>query len=288
LAVRDFDQVEAYRRWSAEHPDEASRLPTVRTARGFHVYGRLVEETFVDFGDGELRADCKHYVLLPPSRHPTGQNYVWLIPLPFDLGDLPLLPSSLMARWGDFTQQPNQPIACVPKAIEDAIDGTLPDGPGQRNRKIFDLARRLKGIGLEVTTLKPLVIEWHRRALPVITTKDFGETWSDFQIAWQRVRKPFGTTVDAAFAGARQAPRTLIDENTELGVLATMCRILSEAARGESFFLSARTVKRLFGISRMSAWRWLESLQFYGFIVAVKKGTLRGRQATVWRYTGKD
>src|SRR5262245_23588058 len=40
LAVRDWDSTEAYDHWSHEFPNWASRLPTVRTARGFHVYFR--------------------------------------------------------------------------------------------------------------------------------------------------------------------------------------------------------------------------------------------------------
>jgi len=34
---------------------------------------------------------------------------------------------------------------CNPNAIQ-AIEATLPSGPGERNRKLFDLARRLKAV----------------------------------------------------------------------------------------------------------------------------------------------
>jgi len=290
LSVRDFDQADAYREWAAKNPSEAASLPSVQTARGYHVYGRLEEERFVEFGDGELRADSGHYVLLPPSRHPTGPTYAWLNPLPSASKALPPLPASLMVRWGEDTQQPMQPIACVPnKAVEDAIEATLPDGPGQRNRKIFDLARRLKAIaGLEMEMLGSIVTEWHRQALPVISTKEFAETWSDFQIAWRRVRKPHGTTVHAAFAAAGNAPRKCIDGDTNLGTLAVMCQILSNTSGGGQFFLSCRTVEVLFGVSRMAAWRWLEALQFHGIIESITKGTLKNRQATTWRFTGKE
>jgi hypothetical protein len=75
LAVRDYDQIDAYLAWAGAHPEDANRLPTVRTARGFHVYGRLDAEDYRTFADGELRADSKHYVLLPPSLHPDGPTY---------------------------------------------------------------------------------------------------------------------------------------------------------------------------------------------------------------------
>ncbi len=263
-------------------------LPTVQTARGFHVYGQLDEEAFADLGNGELRADSGHYVLLPPSVHPGGQVYSWVHPLPRDGAPFRLLPSSLREEGPRQTQQPKQHIACVPQAAVDATEATLPNGPGQRNRKVFDLARRLKGIaGLDTSlaVLKAIVIEWHRRALPVIRTKDFAETWSDFQTAWLAVKTPHGTTVRAAYDAARRAPQVPIDDSADLGVLATLCRNLSKAAGGRPFYLSCRTVEELFGVSRMTAWRWLRALQFYGVIESVKTGTLKGLRATTWRYT---
>src|SRR4029453_8548783 len=39
LAVRDFDKADPYHAWAAGNPDDAARIPTVRTPRGFHVYG---------------------------------------------------------------------------------------------------------------------------------------------------------------------------------------------------------------------------------------------------------
>jgi hypothetical protein len=99
------------------------------------------------------------------------------------------------------------------------------------------------------------------------------------------VKTPYGTTVQAAHEAARRAPLQL-DDNEDLGILVALCRHLS-AAGGQPFYLSCRTVEKLFGVSRMTAWRWLKALQFYSVIECVKKGTLKGRQATTWRYTEK-
>jgi len=38
LACRDFDTEQAYQQWAGEHRDLADKLPTVKTARGYHVY----------------------------------------------------------------------------------------------------------------------------------------------------------------------------------------------------------------------------------------------------------
>ena len=45
LACRDFDCTDGYERWADAHPDLATVLPIVRTARGFHVYCRSVGRT---------------------------------------------------------------------------------------------------------------------------------------------------------------------------------------------------------------------------------------------------
>src|SRR5262245_50380028 len=37
LACRDYDREGAYQEWARRHPDLADSLPTVATARGFHV-----------------------------------------------------------------------------------------------------------------------------------------------------------------------------------------------------------------------------------------------------------
>lgn len=91
LVVRDFDEMAGYDRWAATYPTFARSLPTVATARGRHVYFRGPEGYFdfrelgrYDFGDGEYRGDAKHYVCLPPSAHPDGPTYQWLIQLSVD------------------------------------------------------------------------------------------------------------------------------------------------------------------------------------------------------------
>src|SRR5262249_31972647 len=63
LCCRDFDSLPSYRDWRAGQPELAKALPTVKTARGRHVYF-IGPEGFQDCGDGEYRADAGHYCLL--------------------------------------------------------------------------------------------------------------------------------------------------------------------------------------------------------------------------------
>jgi hypothetical protein len=98
LVCRDFDKLDSYSTWSAGHPQLAATLPTVSTSRGHHVYFRAVTDVLrrcsptgsVTFklDDGEMRG-LGAYVVLPPSPHPNGGQYRWLIPL--SEGDIPML-----------------------------------------------------------------------------------------------------------------------------------------------------------------------------------------------------
>ena len=87
MVCRDFDTMEGYDRWAADHPDLARTLPTAATAHGRHVYFRSNHQNIKKLEDGELRG--AGYCLLPPSRHPDGPAYHWLIPLPD--GSLPMV-----------------------------------------------------------------------------------------------------------------------------------------------------------------------------------------------------
>jgi hypothetical protein len=86
--------------------------------------------------------------------------------------------------------------ATFESAVSEAIWVTLPDGPGQRNRKLFDLARRVKGLptlaDADFSSLEPIVRDWRYKALSAINTKEWEETWKDFCIAWIRVKVPVG------------------------------------------------------------------------------------------------
>jgi len=81
LASRDFDDAKAYEQWADEFPELAKTLPTVRTGRGYHVYFTAQVYKTVHFTDGELRGE-KSLCCLPPSRHPAGKGYDWIVPLP--------------------------------------------------------------------------------------------------------------------------------------------------------------------------------------------------------------
>ena len=288
LACRDFDAADAYHRWAADHPDLASTLPTVRTARGFHVYHRG-HECFADLGDGEYRGDAKHYCLLPPSVHPDGPTYRWSISLPD--GELPFLdpvqagllthPSHTQA---DTQAHPSHSLHVSDDGIEAAILATLPTASGQRNR-LFDLARRLKGIMPDATVIAMEVIVriWHTRALPIISTKDWLITWIDFRTAWARVRKPAGATMDEIVAAAKAQTPANADV---IAKLTTLCRVMQDHyGPGKAWPLSCRMAGSKIGVGHDTAARLLKLLAIEGTIELVTPaGTKGSRRAAEYRF----
>ncbi len=239
LACRDFDDATGYERWATEFPDLAKSLPTVKTYRGYHVYFTVAVDKTTHLEDGELRG-AGAYCLLPPSAHPDGAIYEWVVPLNGEVlavdSDLAgfLSPVKQKQTEGDRSTLSKQTAmkATEGEEIELALQATLPTGPQQRNRKVFDYARRLMGIeGLadaNLPTLKPLVRRWHKRALPFICTKEFDDTWVDFVVAWKRVQVPFNANLmPEALRRARKNPVEGIDyERPELRDLVALCREL--------------------------------------------------------------
>lgn len=277
LACRDFDTKESYERWRSDHPELAAVLPTVRTRRGYHTY-LLGPAGYQDLGDGEYRADHKHYCLLPPSLHPEGAIYRWIIPLP--AGDLPAIDPchhGLLSPLHTQTQTHScHPLHVSDRDIEDAITATLPTGPGQRNHHIWLLARHLKGIMPAATTesLEIGVRDWHTRALPFIQTKNWLTTWIDFRSAWMKVKKPIGAKMAEIVASATAQTPANADDITKLTIL---CRVLqTHHGPGKAWPLSCRVAGKHIGVSHETAAKLLKLLVAEQKIELVKPGGTKG------------
>lgn len=192
LASRDFDDLQSYQRWAADHPELAKMLPTVETSRGRHVYCRFASDDVAEFrrligkpdgigaircDDGELRVEAC-YSVVPPSLHPSGFVYRWLVS-PFD-GPIPLITVAESGFYSihatertESTENPEKTEAirggCVcggelstgnvsgaeladcpadwdRTKIEAAIQATLPKGTGQRERLVLEFVRWLIAI----------------------------------------------------------------------------------------------------------------------------------------------
>lgn len=325
LVCRDFDDMGAFKHWAAEHPDLSQKLPTVETGRpGRHVYATAEIEqiravspskgSIVDLGDGELRGGG--YCLLPPSKHPEGTAYCWLIPLP---DELPFIPDLQAAGFLDSfsatestrdnrdngeQQRSTEVIELIERVspnwldlggCEDAkraIIESLPTGPGKRNQQVFKLARALKAIpplqDAHGKDLEPFVRLWHEQAKPVIRTQPFEETFIDFLRAWPKVKFPKGaepmSQIFAAAVNAEVPPVAMRYEQEQLRLLVALCRELQRAAGEGPFYLACRTAGRLLGVDHTTAWRWLFLLQEEGILKVMSKGSQATGKANRYRY----
>lgn len=325
LCVRDFDTVDGYLVWARAHPDLAKRLPTVRTGRGFHVYIRLPR----GYGDvyqswkagplkGELLGTSKRYVVLPPSKHPSGAHYEWVWGEPLRFRDLPVFAPEELG-WLGPQGRPEEPqrtserrhqaapesntVICsrevdenVPLEVveRDAVMKCLPDGPNQRNDCLWSLARTLKAVphlaDAGEADLWPFVEQWFQLAQGVIATKSLAVCWADFRRQWKLVQVPAGQGFDAAVARILAVPfppeaDRYADEPTRR--LAAVCAGLQRHAGENPFFLSCRTAQRVCGFgSKDTANRRLNRLVDDGLLVVTWKG-LGGtdrRRATRYRW----
>lgn len=349
LASRDFDDKESYRAWATEHRELAESLPTVETRRGRHVYfvadqtqlqalrtaiGKPDGTGAIAYADGELRAGVGCYSVLPPSVHPEGHVYRWLIPLA-QLRPVDLYSSGLAqvnregAESGEFRENrdlqrglktldggvvgvedslktgklphENQksvaqslPLeALLTPEVELAIQRTLPAGTGRRHKAVFALARELKAMPhlamLDVRALRPLLKLWHERALPIIGTKAFNETWFDFIEGWNKVKFPKGQEPINLMFNHRSReglPEVVLDYEDELQDLVAFCRELQRARPNEPFFLSCRVAGGLLGVSEATTSKWFRGLQHDGILLEVSKGTIASGKASRYRYLG--
>jgi hypothetical protein len=257
--------------------------------------------------------------VLPPSTHPSGQVYGWSVPLP--AGDLPTLDAcdagffdpaaefhhSCNTEHTEDTENTSKGseskranasyvgnFAPVEFTVEEAILGSLPTGPGQRHRQVFEFARRLKAVPSLANqpgrSLRKYVEEWHRRAFSAIGTKPFEETWIDFLRAWGNVRCPYGDGIlTTAFEKACRdgVPELTNDyDQPEVLLLAGLCRELQRGAGDRPFFLSCRDAGRLLGVTHVQASRWLFLLVADSVLEEVEKGDVRNRRASQYRYRG--
>jgi hypothetical protein len=306
LVCRDFDFQDSYDHWATTHRDLAHQLPTVETARGFHVYFRG-PNAFAKLGDGEYRGDSRHYTMLPPSVHPTGALYRWVYPMgsglppfldPFEVG---LCPGPVVCHTENtggnggvsvFSALSVSSVWHDPNStVQDAILPSLPTGPGQRHGALFTLARRLKALphlaDASPAALRGVVRQWHELALPVIRTKPFEESWIDFMDGWERVKYPAGAgPLDVLWSKALAEPlptEALGYEQEPVRQLVALCHQLQRHAGQGTFFLACRTAGELLHVHYKTAWRWLQLLEIDRVLHRISTGTLASHRANEWR-----
>ena len=302
---------------------------------GRHLYfanpGQTIKSRKVGPGV-ECRAE-RLYVVLPGSTHPDGKRYQWRNGRHLDEVELADPPGWMLDAGEDASgETEDEPqsgrlahawssngcagdagvggpadaaaVLADPDAkprIDAAVRATLPTTFGTRNRRLFDLARRLKGIpevaDMTADGLRPVVLDWFDRASPHVRTKTVSVTLDDFRVAWSRVERPHGQILLAARQGAAGSadPPNLPPHYGEHERFATrFCRALSRRQGGGTWFLSGRDLAdhaRAAGVAsnKTDAAAVLRTLAADGVLAVVTPGgKVAGSMATVYRYLLPD
>ena len=168
---------------------------------------------------------------------------------------------------------------------------TFPTQEGQRNRCVFELARYLRGRFPHASSqeMRGLVTQWHQLALPRMRTKEFTITWADFLNGWEKVEKPYGTTLQAITIGLDlTTPLPPGIEALGYGAagqhLVRLCLALQKHHGAEPFFLSVRVAGELLGVHFTDASKILTVLVADGVLSLVSKGA--GKRASRYRFAG--
>ena len=189
-----------------------------------------------------------------------------------------LLPSSLSSLFSLFSLFSPAPFICT--------------ASGQRNRKLFELARATKQFEnvrqrkLTGSELAHIFEAWYSPSAPFI-----GMGRDECLIHFLRVRDKVrfvAADISEAMKRAQSEPLPEIGiECIPLQKIAALCRALQRAQFGHPFFCSVRTAKAFAEFaSESAAHNALRTLESMGVIECVKRGIPGnpGNPATRWRY----
>ena len=165
-------------------------------------------------------------------------------------------------------------------------ESCIPKGIGMRHGCIFNLARYLKGKHASASTeeINGIFTVWWHRVLPVIGSKDFDESWTEFKVAWDNVKHPLGASIDKIKEGLPDP--SIQNEASVYGVMAAnlleLCKRLNDNQNkhwnGEPFPLACRTAGEILGITRYYANNLLSLLTKEGFLEVIKGNTVKANR----------
>ena len=139
---------------------------------------------------------------------------------------------------------------------------SIPKREGERSRALFLLARDLRGKfwDADPNLFKPLIQRWHQQMLPVIGTKAFRTSWTDFCAAWAEVKYPEGK-LSKVISGIDAYPIDNPGKDFSEGgdKLYQLCIALQAEDLSEPFFLGCRQAGAYLGTSHDYAARLLKA-----------------------------
>ena len=159
----------------------------------------------------------------------------------------------------------------------------IPKKIGQRNQKIFELARWLKGEESAASKCRQLYVvqQWYSTYKHAIGTEDFGVSWAEFQIAWKKVKWPEGVILKACLDNIKPLPNIngLETYGVKAQYLMQVCIALQYHYGSEPFFISVRQAEKICGFHYTHAAAFLQIFVDEGWMEIVEKETaIRARR----------
>ena len=199
IVVLDVDDKEVFDAWVSEKKLHMPASPTVRTAKGWHVYfkhpGGKVKNAVKKIPGADLKADGG-YVVAPPSIHPDGTAYEWVEFLGLDDVDLAEPPSWLKAY---FEREANARVEISNEDLlppeEDWVARALQGvNRGERNDVAAKLAGYYLGRGEPEGRVLEMLRSWNLRNPEPLSDKEIRSTVASVgrREARQRVREGVG------------------------------------------------------------------------------------------------
>lgn len=154
--------------------------------------------------------------------------------------------------------------------------GAIPFAVGQRHRKLFELARWVRGKEPNATMERQLEIvkNWHSKFLHIIGTKELEPSWADFRYALERVKQPYGATLQSCLSNLPPPPD--IPELNLYGLKAVLlmriCMALQSYHGTEPFYLSCRAAAELIDYNHTDTAKLFQIFISEGWLKEVSRG----------------
>jgi hypothetical protein len=172
-------------------------------------------------------------------------------------------------------------------AVGDFPPDCVPEAEGQRNGRLFELARHLKADNpeAEFAQVREVAKAWHAMFVDIIGTKSLLATIDTLWQAYQKVKHPKGALmIEALQAADSLVIPPLVDRlgySEQERALLRVCIALATHHAPEPFFLSARTAGGVVKMDYSDAAKALRVMALDGLLEVVHKGS--GRTASRYR-----
>lgn len=186
--------------------------------------------------------------------------------------------------------------------VRRAIKASVPSASGTRNRELFMLAKRLRGIpalaGVNPRCLRPIVDAWYEQAKATMSDEhNADDCWAQFLYDWPRVKHPGDMDVSALAREVVKGPPHPASEalgftSPHKRALVGLCAKMQDTQGDSPFFLSCRdaadalTAALGTPIDHKACSIYLGALVAAGVLVVVVKGDTK--RATRYRFVWRD